>query len=69
MGVVETEIKNTLRKINSRFSIVSYIGLTKFSPNLSENSLEITIETYVRDLMSNNMTLDITINYNEINTD
>lgn len=69
MGKVETEIKKTLWEISNKFSIVEYIGLVKFTPKLVENRLEITIETYVKDLISNNITLDITINYNEINTD
>lgn len=68
-GIIETNIKNTLSKINTTFEIVNYIILVDFTPKLSENSLELTIETYVKDLMSNNMTLDITVNYNEINTD
>ena len=36
---------------------------------MSENYLELSIDTYVNDLMNNNMTLDITVNYNELNTD
>jgi hypothetical protein len=68
-GVIETAIRNTLEKIQNRFSIVRFINLVKFTPKLEKNYLELTIDTYVSDLMNNNMTLDITVNYNETNTD
>ncbi len=69
VSIAETEIKNTLARIQNRFSIVSLIILTSITPNLTKNYLELTIDTYVNDLMDNNMTLDITVNYNEFNTD
>ena len=68
-GIIETNIKTTLWKIKNRFSIVKFINIVEFKPNLSKNYLEIKIDTYVSDLINNNMTLDITVNYNEINTD
>ena len=68
-GIIETNIRNTLSKIQHRFGIVGFINLTKFTPKMSENYLELSIDTYVNDLMNNNMTLDITVNYNELNTD
>ena len=68
-GVIETNIRNTLSKIQHRFGVVGFINLTKFTPKMSENYLELSIDTYVNDLMNNNMTLDITVNYNELNTD
>ena len=69
IGIIETRIRTTLAKIQNSFSIVGFIDLTKFSPNMLKNYLELTIDTYVNDLMNNNMTLDITVNYNETNTD
>ena len=68
-GIIETNIRNTLSKIQHRFRVVGFINLTKFTPKMSENYLELSIDTYVNDLMNNNMTLDITVNYNELNTD
>lgn len=67
LGVIETGIRNTLERIQNKFSIVQLINLTKIEPKMSKNYLELEIDTYVRDLMNNNMTLDITINYNENN--
>ena len=67
IGTIETNIENTFSRIQSMFSIVRFINITKFTPRLSENYLELSIDTYVNDLMNNNMTLDITVNYNELN--
>lgn len=69
IGLIKTEITNTLERIQNQFSIVSFINLVQFIPEMSKNYLELSINIYVNDLMNNNMTLDITVNYNELNTD
>ena len=64
IGLIESSIRETLKTIQSKFSIVGFINLVKFTPKLDKNYLEISVDTYVNDLMDNNITLDITINYN-----
>lgn len=64
LGGVKTSIEKTLKTIEDYFSIARQIILVEFKPNLSNNFLEISINTYLTDLVDNNMSLDITINYN-----
>lgn len=64
-GVIETALRNTLSRIQNTFSIIKFISLVRFRYNMSENYLEVTMETYISDLPENNITLDITVNYNE----
>ena len=69
MGIIENNVRNTLERIENRFSIVNLIQIVRFNPNMSKNYLELVIDTYVNDLLNNNMTIDITVNYNELNTE
>ena len=62
---IERNIKNTLDRIVRTFSIIGNIEINSFNLNLKENRLELSLSTGVKDLVDNNIELDITINYNE----
>lgn len=65
MSRVRTIMSSILTEIQNTFSIIKRISLDDFTPNLKQNSLSLTISTYVKDLIDNNISLDITINYNK----
>jgi hypothetical protein len=67
MGKLRTKVEEILYKINNEFDIVSSIILTKFEPESTKNLLNLEIETRVNDLVDNNLKLDITLDYNNIN--
>ena len=64
---VETRrvLETILNSIPANFSIIDYINITDFSISYYENKVEMRIETGVKDLINNNIGLDITINYSE----
>ena len=64
LGAIKVSIEKTLKTIENYFSIARQIILVDFKPDLLNNFLEISINTYLTDLVDNNMSLDITINYN-----
>ena len=65
----EVEIRKTLEtilnNIQQSFSIIDYINITDFSISYTQNKLVMRIETGIKDLINNNIGLDITINYSE----
>ena len=64
-GEIQTIIKEILGRIYQTFSIIRRINLTKFNVIYQENKIELTIEIYMSDLINNNISLDITLNYNK----
>lgn len=62
---IKRNIENTLNNIVRNFSIIGKIEAKEFKFNLREYRLELSLSTNVRDLVDNNIELDITINYNE----
>ena len=50
--------------IERGFSIVRTIEITEFEPSNNGQSLKITIDTVMNDLVKNDVSLDITVNYN-----
>jgi hypothetical protein len=62
---IERGIKEVLNNIVRRFSIVDQIEILNFQVSNSENRINLHLETKVKDLVDNNIGLDITINYNE----
>jgi len=62
---IERNIKEVLNNIVRKFSIIDQIEITSFLVSSSENRITISLNTKVKDLVDNNMGLDITINYNE----
>lgn len=67
LGKVRSGIIDLLYSIQSSFSIVSSIELVEFEPDAEHNAINLTIDTYVNDLVGNNVRLDITVNYNNSN--
>ena len=53
-----------LRRVSNSFSLIQYISLDEFSLDLLNNKLKITVSVYMSDLVSSNMTIDITLNFN-----
>lgn len=62
---IERGIKEVLNNIVRRFSIIDQIDILNFQVSNSENRINLHLETKVKDLVDNNIGLDITINYNE----
>ena len=58
-------LETILNNIQQSFSIIDYIRITDFSISYTQNKLVMRIETGVKDLINNNIGLDITINYSE----
>lgn len=58
-------LETILNNIQQSFSIIDYINITDFSISYTQNKLVMRIETGVKDLINNNIGLDITINYSE----
>ena len=57
-------INYILNRVKNSFSLVRYISLDNFSLDLLNNKLKITVSVYMSDLVSSNMTIDITLNFN-----
>ena len=66
-GQMKRTIESTLQAIVDNFFIVRSINLTDFEKDESKNMLTLSIDTYVNDLINNNLNLNITINYSNIN--
>ena len=64
-GNIRNTITDIFNKITNSFSIVRRISLTKFNLKYNENKLELGVEIYTSDLVNNNISLDITLNYNK----
>lgn len=61
-----TVIKNTIEEILESirgFESVDRIYITKFYPLLEISTIDLEVEIYTKELLKNNVTLDITINY------
>ena len=63
-SIIKNKIDTILQRISLNFSMVRKIEITEYSPNLRENSIKLTIDVTTTDLVDNNITLDILINYN-----
>ena len=59
---MENKVTQILQR-PSEFSQVKSIEITRFYPQPEQNLLSIEIEVYTRELLKNNITLDVTINY------
>ena len=66
LGKIRSNITDLLTSITSGFSIVKSISITEFEPSDNGQSLKITLQTVMNDLVKNNVDLDITVNYNNI---
>ena len=61
-ALMENKVTQILQR-PSEFSQVKSIEITRFYPQPEQNLLSIEIEVYTRELLKNNITLDVTINY------
>jgi len=64
LGIVRSGISDLFTTISRNFQIVYSIGITEFEPDETGQSLKISMETIVNDQVKSNVTLDITVNYN-----
>lgn len=67
IGKIRENIKNVLYRIPRAFSLIGSVEIASFIPKLKENSLQLTLNIKVKDLVENNIVIDITINYNNSN--
>jgi hypothetical protein len=63
-GEIQNNINYILNRVKNSFSLIRYISLDNFSLDLLNNRLKITVSVYMSDLVSSNMTIDITLNFN-----
>ena len=63
-GEIQNNINYILNRVKNSFSLIRYISLDDFSLDLLNNRLKITVSVYMSDLVSSNMTIDITLNFN-----
>lgn len=61
-GKIRGEIESILQKIADSFSIVRRIEISSFNIIARRNSLSITVDIYMSDLVDKNITLDVLIN-------
>lgn len=66
VGRIELKVKNILNNIKNSFSMIRDIQVSKFLVDLYNQTVDITVDTYVSDLVNNHLTLDITLNYSKI---
>lgn len=59
-----SSIKSTLNNIKSNFSIIRDINISDYSVDFNKQLINLTIDTYISDLIKNNISIDITLNYN-----
>lgn len=64
-GRIQDLITDILNKIANSYSIIRSITLDKFKLDYTNNKLDLTVSTYMSDLINNNISLDITLNYNK----
>ena len=65
VGIIKRKITGTIERIAKSFSIIRRIDITNFSFIFQENKLELSIDIEISDLVNNNLSLDITLNYNK----
>ena len=66
LGKIRSAILDLMASIQTSFSIIQSIEVTSFEPDTS-GKLDLEIETYVNDLVDNNVKLGVTVNYNNTN--
>lgn len=57
-------IDSILSRVENYFSLVQNILLDSFSMDALNNKLKLTVSVYISDLVSSNMTIDLTLNFN-----
>jgi hypothetical protein len=64
-GPIRSTIEGILRKIADRFSVIRQILIRDFRIDSRNSKLELKIDTIISDLVKNEISLDVTINYNK----
>ena len=64
-GVVQTRIQNVLDNVLVNFSIIRSLKLGDLDLDYYNNTVTISIDTVISDLVKNHMSLDITINFSK----
>lgn len=66
-GELIEKLRGILGNIENRFTIVRSITISSYDVSYSKQKVDLVIDTTISDLMQNNMSLDININYNKNN--
>ena len=64
IGKIRDRILSILAKISNSFSIIREIDLYNYKIDYIEQTIELTIDTSISDLVNNNIRIDLTLNYN-----
>ena len=62
---IESRLYSLLNGITNSFSMIRGIYLTNYSISAKDKTLDLTIDTYMSDLVDNNIRIDITLNFNK----
>ena len=65
VGIIRNTIEEILRRVQINFSMIRDIKISKFSPDVRTQTIDMTVDVVTTDLVDNNVTLDIIINYNK----
>lgn len=69
VGVMRERINQILNNISNSFSYINSLTLTELFIDYQNNTVELSVESRMSDLIDNNMTIDITLNYNTTNNE
>ena len=67
IGTVKNRIDGILSRVQTSFSIIRRIQVSDFEVDYSNYKINLSIETWISDLIDNHKKLDITINYKNYN--
>ena len=62
---IENKLYSLFNGITNSFSMIRGIYLTNYSISAKDKTLDLTIDTYMSDLVDNNIRIDITLNFNK----
>jgi hypothetical protein len=64
---IRKEIFNSLQRITQNFSIIRGINIKEYFYDPGNGNVYLQLETSISDLVDQNITLDLTLNFNKIN--
>lgn len=64
-GKVQEKIQNVVDLVRNSFSIIRTLSITYINIDFYNNKINLTLDTEISDLIKNNMSLDITLNFNK----
>lgn len=65
VGRLIESIENILKSVASRFTIIRSISISSFDVDYQKQIVDLVIDTTISDLIQNNMSLDVVINYSK----